>query len=231
MMANSNESSVTLEEGWRNIIKELTPDMPLLMHGSGDVAPEHVDKESAAILAELTAGYIQNLVEAAVNAHDLLTDGAGGILPPPPPSRKRAAQDNWQEPIRFRPKIKGTDNVFHEETQEWKGAIGMPKESRVKITYASEPSTIHTKCFIFPICHDAALYGRVKEVQAARRQIASAIVEPVWAEMLRGEPTEDKEKEGDEAPDNEGVGLGIDISSIAPILPIHSTRRMERGDI
>ena len=51
---------------------------------SGDVSPDGVDPESVALLADLTTNYISGLVDAAVDVHDILTDGSG-VAPPQPP--------------------------------------------------------------------------------------------------------------------------------------------------
>ena len=67
-----------MEMSFRQLSKALQPDMKLLMHGSGDVGPSEVDDASKEMLSDLTVQYIYNLVEAAVDAHDILTDGAGG---------------------------------------------------------------------------------------------------------------------------------------------------------
>jgi len=101
-------------------------DLPLLMHGSGDVIPSQVDSGTSSLLAELVSRYVYDLVQAAVDAHDVLTDGAGGLLPPPPPNfcdatnddsstRKRRRkiderkrEDNWEGPLPI-PKITKTN--------------------------------------------------------------------------------------------------------------------------
>eukprot|EP00978_Attheya_sp_CCMP212_P033937 scaffold139743_cov55-Attheya_sp.AAC.1 len=217
----------------------LESDLPLCMYGSGDVAPANagttddgVNAASVQLLAELTATYIANLVDAAVSAHDIQTDGRGGILPPPPPphhrrphppapyddsrpfdsnknntsvvrtkKRPRPQDDCWDEPLP-EPKLKseikeeaavaaaavaGTEGSSV-GVDEWVGVAGVDlyERSRSRKAYASLPSTIGTQCFIFPICHDAALYGRVMEVQAARRHIAPVLLDPVWMDVIRG---------------------------------------------
>jgi hypothetical protein len=75
-----------------SLAHSLLPDLPLLMHGSGDVLPEHVNPKSVAVLAQLTENYVEKLVRAAMDAHDIFTDGevvGGGAclgIPPFPSS-------------------------------------------------------------------------------------------------------------------------------------------------
>ena len=207
----------------------LVPDLPLLMHGSGDVEPMDVDPESVRLLASLTAQYVARLVDAAVDAHDVLTDGAGGLCPPPLHkkyreksfSKKRSrdgaevvggGDDFWDEPLP-EPKVKrktSTDedvqqinNQYHQHQDqnilddaplpqvpydEWVVLAGVDVFARRRRSpYASVPHAIGTQCFIFPICHDPALYGRVMEIQAARRNLAPMLIDPVLTDMVRDE--------------------------------------------
>lgn len=192
-------------------VDALAPDMPLLMHGSGDVTPSKVNPDAAALVTKLTVQYISELVDAAVDAHDVLTDGAGGVLPPPPPlannkrqqpppsssavtrnnkRRKKANTDYWDEPLP-EPKIKSSEPVETKPVtaDEWVGVAGVDfwQDARSRRAHVSAPSAIGTQCFIFPICHDAGLYGRVMEVQAARRNIAPALMDSVMLDMVNAE--------------------------------------------
>ena len=58
------------------------------MHGSGDVLPEDVNPHSVATLARLIENYVSSLVGAALDAHDVFTDGevvgGGACLGVPP---------------------------------------------------------------------------------------------------------------------------------------------------
>lgn len=225
----------------------LIPDLPLLMHGSGDVDASRVDPDSVAVLADLTAQYVSRLVGAAVDAHDIQTDGAGGLCPPPHEAmsrggqrKKRARQDTvappaaaavaaskppggdddfWDEPLP-EPKVKkqapisttmgsavvsgqparngssvasaaaadDDDGDAPSHHSQWIGLSGVDVFSqRRRAPYSSVPSAVGKQCFIFPICHDAALYGRVMEVQAARRNLAPVLVDPVLMDMVRDE--------------------------------------------
>lgn len=196
-------------KAFREAVAALAPDMPLLMHGSSDVAPTEVNPETAALVTELTVKYIAELVDAAVDAHDILTDGAGGVLPPPavankrkPPhpaspstenrKRKKADTDYWDEPLP-EPKIRSESSAQSESKQvtadEWVGLAGVDfwEDARSRKAHVAAPSSISTQCFIFPICHDAGLYGRVMEVQAARRNIAPELMDSVTLDLVTAE--------------------------------------------
>lgn len=68
-----------------DIVVALLQDMPLIQHGSGDVVPSQTNRDTTQLLAQLTARYISNLVEAAVDSQEILNDGHRPPLPPPPP--------------------------------------------------------------------------------------------------------------------------------------------------
>jgi hypothetical protein len=178
----------------------IAPDMPLLMHGSGDVDPSQVNADTTALLSELTVQYVSQLVDAAVDAHDLLTDGAGGVLPPPSKrKRKQADTDYWDEPLpepKIRSQQPGTSNSISmlpsSKVKENKDncllfGVDFWDTARCRKAYVGTTSAIGTQCFIFPICHDAGLYGRVMEVQAARRSIAPVLVDSVLIDMVTAE--------------------------------------------
>ena len=248
-------------------VAAIAPDMPLLMHGSGDVSPSEVNPETAALVSELTVQYIAELVDAAIDAHDILTDGAGGMLPPPalankrkphrPPSpasgkkrkAKKADTDYWDEPLP-EPKIRSetaaeTNDVSTAlqeaedktvDADEWVGVAGVDfwETSRSRKAHVATPSAIGTQCFIFPICHDSGLHGRVMEVQAARRNIAPVLMDSVWLEMVNAEggrlrkrpaaatnEAENLEDAEDEDEDNAEEELLPTWPGLESLLPIH----------
>lgn len=75
------------QDAYKEIVSALSKDMPLIMHGSGDV--RETNAASELLLSRLTADYISNLVGAAVDAHAILNGGQRPPLPPPPPCKKR----------------------------------------------------------------------------------------------------------------------------------------------
>eukprot|EP00980_Cylindrotheca_fusiformis_P009085 scaffold1965_cov110-Cylindrotheca_fusiformis.AAC.8 len=207
------------KEAFEEIVQALSRDMPMVMHGSGE--PAEVDPQSVRLLSELTANYIGNLVEAAVDAHAILNDGPKPLPPPPfsrvvpskPPhpdseeaaskKRRRVVDDFWDEPLK-EPKIKNeidaaTGDTTMEETggtneevpeEEWVGVSGVDfwETSRARKAYVGSPAAIGSPSFIFPICHDPGLYGRVIEVQRiARRSIAPILEDPVVKAVLAEE--------------------------------------------
>ena len=258
-------TSESLQSAHDALVSSLTPTMPLLLHGSGDVQPSQVDPATAHLVADLTATYVGQLVDAAVDAHDILTDGAGGIRPPPNfprddvVSAKRNSRvsmaavkqsggsiggggtkrmrrnassisggggggngdvvpgsidDCWDDVEVPLPKVRKTpstaaaksallpsrttstdqqpNNINNDdESTDWAGLAGVDLFGpRRRVPYAGPPYTIETKSFIFPICHDATLYGRIMEVQKARRTIAPLLVDPILRDMVRGEGRE-----------------------------------------
>ena len=84
---NKEHSSSSSSSTPRTLAHALLPDLPLLMQ-SGDVCPEEVNPLSVATLAKLTEKYVASLVSAAMDAHDIFTDGevvgGGACLGPPP---------------------------------------------------------------------------------------------------------------------------------------------------
>jgi hypothetical protein len=198
------------EKDFEDAVEAIAPDMPLLMHGCGDVAPSDVNPETARLVAQLTVKHISELVDAAVDAHHILTDGAGGLLPPPPLANKRkevsssscstntpkrqkaSATDYWDEPLP-EPKIRSENSTEEKHVvnaDEWCGVAGVDffQDSRSRSAFVSAPLTaIGVQSFVFPVCHDSGLYGRVMEVQAARRNIAPVLMDSTWLDMVNAE--------------------------------------------
>jgi hypothetical protein len=106
----------------------LARDMPLVLHGSGDVPAPRVLPSTAQTMAALTARYVSSLVDAALDAQRMFCgdDGAAAAAalpppslprrrdppaPPPPPAaaavvppaigrrRRRAGDEFWDEPL------------------------------------------------------------------------------------------------------------------------------------
>ena len=223
------------KESFDKALEAISHDMPLLMHGSGDVQPSDVHPDSVKLLSELTVNYISNLVSAAIDAQEILCDGAVRLPPPPLPrnrgpripsppeetpktvtggkqqqqqntkadlakkrqKRQRTACDFWDEPLP-EPKIKGVTpsqpTKFIPKFEgvpidEWCGVAGVDfwENSRSRKAHVAEPAAITTQCFIFPICHDVGLYGKVLEVQKSRRKIAEVMVDEVLMDMVKAE--------------------------------------------
>lgn len=194
----------------------------------------------------MTADYVSNLVDAAVDAHDILTDGAGGVCPPPayqPGShlhgrsvasikaiqekgggasikkrlredlgedddnpRPGSIEDTWDTVSVPLPKVKKvktsttpppdvsmTSNASvasdaAASASSWTGLAGVDLFGpRRRAPYASIPNAIETKSFIFPICHDAELYGRILEVQKARRKMMPILQDSILMGLVESE--------------------------------------------
>ena len=238
----------------QSLAHALLPDLPLLMHGSGDVLPENVNPKSVAVLAQLTERYIASLVSAALDAHDIFTDGevvgGGACLGIPPFASSTAADsdseddsayntkeeneetmkkrkrkdkisrkfkqrkiDYWDQPLPAAAAGGGEDDSSNEidssdssdddseddtsqkSPGEWRknsGFIGaMPVDlhanQRTRDYYVSAPTVMDARSFIFPICHDAVLYQRIKEMQANRRAISRDVMDHVLLEAVQEE--------------------------------------------
>ena len=266
------------QAAFSEIVASLSKDMPLIMHGSGDVPVRDVNRQSSRLLAQLTADYISNLVEAAVDSQEILNGGERPPLPPPPlvskekqrkaplpsayewpasaltrptkptatkkkkkpakgslPSdsttgtastskdasktttgtkpntavnkpnfgekkkRKRRDVDYWDEPLP-EPKIK---NKPRKEPTSWEAGIlykGVPiddwvgvagvdfyEDSRTRNAHITLPAAIGAQNFIFPVCHDRNLYGKILEMQAARRSIEPILTDSVVMNLIRAE--------------------------------------------
>jgi hypothetical protein len=275
MNSSSKTKSKISKEAFEEVVQALSCDMPLMMHGSGD--PADVNDESVRILSELTANFIGNLVEAAVDAHAILTDGPKQLPPPPfqrlqkkpmsPPSanklgkkRRRITDEFWDEPL-IEPKIKkikdnkpkqqeATEDTSKEVSlkksisiDDWVGVSGVDfwESSRARKAYVEAPNAIGASSFIFPICHDPGLYGRVLEVQRiARRSIAPTLVDPVVKAVVQEEgashgpgalrkrdPKATKEGEDTEPEDSDSEeedGHGATWPGLESLLPVHMTK-------
>lgn len=259
------------QQAFSEVVAALSRDMPILMHGSGDVNPDQVNPDTVQLLSELTARYISNLVDAAIDAQQLLAGGQETRAPPPryPRSRepplpsfpdsdknvksggknnddksskttkaaaaaaaavaapivlkkrsRRPDVDYWDEPIPEPNIVKkskteggmvstGTQqavgsgsrmggHAFQDDDEqpqppvhvdEWVGAAGVDlwEQSRSRAAYVRMPDAVGVQCFIFPICHDGFLYGKVMQVQASRRAIAPVLVDSVLLDLVRTE--------------------------------------------
>ena len=274
----------------KSLAHAIIPELPVLMHGSGDVHPEHVHPHSVAVLARLVEKYVASLVSAALDAQDVFTDGqvVGGAacLGPPPfhhamgggvggdedasddnydeysneesnaidatakmrkqkakaSSRKKKTKiDYWDVPLPPPPRqasstgggnntdtdssnvsqySNGDDDDDSDEDDELSmlssyrrnssssvastssmydtqgglptllrgfAPVDLHANERSRNYYVAAPTVMDARSFIFPICHDAVLYQRIKEVQASRRAIHRDVVDTALLEVMREE--------------------------------------------
>mmetsp|Transcript_34063 Transcript_34063/g.77871 ORF Transcript_34063/g.77871 Transcript_34063/m.77871 type:complete len:329 (+) Transcript_34063:243-1229(+) len=68
--------------------------------------------------------------------------------------------------------------------------VDLHEDERARGHYMTPSSALSARDFIFPICHDAELYERVKEVQASRRMMARDLVDESLMEIIRAEGAE-----------------------------------------
>lgn len=176
MDTHKKKTSPDFEDNAEAFIKGIIPDLPLLMYSSGDAHPTQVDPATVHLIATLTKDYVERLVEAAVDAHDILTDGSGGVLPKAAYEKRK--RDDWDDDLPS-PKIKNhsrkTQGGYRREDgntgggvvsdEQWQGAKGVNLyENRIRCPHQSIPRAIGAQSFIFPICHDAELYNKVNEL-------------------------------------------------------------------
>jgi len=233
----------------QNFIQGIIPDLPLLMYGSGDVHPTLTNPATVELVATLTAQYVEKLVRASVDAHDLLTDGAGGFLPKEPFRKRKRKEDDWGIPLDDlpMPKIRnemGNSNAnanananansnlkleistdidnstdidplasnadvnvnvnavvvdssdqlqrqkdesdSHSEQGEYvKGVDIYP--NRIRTPHSNIPSSIGYQSFVFPICHDAEIYSKVKENKKFKSELDEVLVDSTVMDFIREE--------------------------------------------
>jgi len=304
MAYNSNSGSFDFDkvcrEAYSEIVEALSKDMPLIMHGCGDVPVNEVNPESARLLAQLTANYISKLVGAACDSQEILNDGHRPPLPPPPlvskkrrkaplpapyewppsalvkptkapsskkkkkptkadaaaaaaavaaatssaadPSgsaknagdaaskksstaagggaaakpapaankpnfgekkkRKRRDIDYWDDPLP-EPRIKNQPapdpavqaaergEIVYKGVPigDWVGVTGVDlfEESRIRSAHVALPAAIGTQNFVFPVCHDQHLYGKIREIQVTRREMEPILTDSVIMDVIRAE--------------------------------------------
>ena len=243
---NGTSNNAVSQAAYDEIVGALSKDMPMVMHGSGDVVPWETNPESKMLLSQLTANYISNLVEAAVDAHEILNGGHRPPLPPPPPpfknekrepplpapyewplstqtaaaksaaAKKKAAGkandqptnpenlkrrkrniDYWDEPLpdpKIKNKAKPTPPATDKDIDgvpiaDWVGVAGVDffEDSRARSAHVAQPHAIGTQNFIFPVCHDSALYGKILDVQGARRSMEPVLANATIQNVIRNE--------------------------------------------
>jgi hypothetical protein len=307
MMSRSSDNVTTRnnrfsQDAYTEIVNALSKDMPLIMHGSGDV-PE-TNPHSQLLLSRLTADYISNLVDAAVDAHEILNGGRRPPLPPPPPpcrkrkepplpapyiwpidihattttvttsstsmtsksvannskkkqlspmnidssstsksdpnlnGRRSRTVDYWDEPLPD-PKIRNKPSRVQQEKTtlqhtlvgekedevkplekevdgvkigDWVGVAGVDffPDSRARSAHVTIPAAIGTQCFLFPVCHDAGLYGKVLDIQGAKRSMAPVLANATIREVIRNESAALRKRRREAKPKPRGGGNGDD---------------------
>jgi hypothetical protein len=235
-------------------VAAIVPDMPLLMHGAGDVSPTAVRDDTAVLLARLTADYMTKLVSAAVDAHDILTDGAGGMLPPPSEAsreihplpyseerkrkRKTPGEEYWDDPVPdpvIKPHSSSSSSRRHHHSSSisstkasakkpWVGLAGVDLQEATRTRKKHVQQAIGTQSFIFPICHDAELYQRVMQLQAARREIQQVLEDSVVMDLMHTEHNKDLEEEDEAAAADAAAMMESEWAGLRAMLPIHAFR-------
>ena len=184
----TNELEEKRRAARNSAIHAFEADMPLLMHGAGDNL--EVDPDAARMLAILTTDYISDLVDAALDAHKL---AHGGVLPPPPPPpftkkrKKTEGTDYWDEPL-AEPNLRGRT-----KNPEWYGVEGVSFRG-IREAY-TEDTALSPRSFLFPVCHDAYAFGKVRQLQKAEEQMRGVLQESTILEMVRTIDDKDENEE------------------------------------
>ena len=84
MTSNVDARSKARENSFSSIVEALMTDVPLLLHGSGDVVPSQVNPETVHLVSCLTAQYIEKLVDASLDSHFTFLDHPEVFHVPPP---------------------------------------------------------------------------------------------------------------------------------------------------
>ena len=71
---------------------------------------------------------------------------------------------------------------------DWVGVSGVDfYEDTIRTAHIAAPAAIGTQCFIFPVCHDQHLYGKILEIQKVRRSMEPELTDTVIRDLLRHE--------------------------------------------
>jgi len=171
-----------LQRAYEKTVQAIAQDIPLVMHSAGDVLTP--DPSTAGLVSALTVQYMARLCDAAIDSREILhpdiASASPEVPPLPPPSLahhrtapKRKREDYWDEPLP-EPKIRGRPDTNEteqdtkaNEAEDWVGVAGVDlwEHSRARAAYVRG---ISSQQFKFPLCHDSYVYGRIREVQAAK---------------------------------------------------------------
>mmetsp|Transcript_12315 Transcript_12315/g.24669 ORF Transcript_12315/g.24669 Transcript_12315/m.24669 type:complete len:223 (+) Transcript_12315:564-1232(+) len=116
--------------------------------------------------------------------------------------RKRRDIDYWDDPLP-EPKIKNKPAMEPAALAAEKGEIvykGVPigdwvgvagvdffEDSRIRSAHVTLPAAVGAQNFIFPVCHDKHLYGKILEIQATRRSMEPILTDSVVMDVIRAE--------------------------------------------
>lgn len=128
------------------------------------------------------------------------------------------------------PKIRKKEKVDQPPTvDEWVGVAGVDfYENRTRAAYCKGPTALTTQAFVFPVCHDVYLYGRIMQVQAAKRNLDSVLQDAALLKVVRDEGKRDKESGGTSDPEDDDEAAAADEFEDGPnwpgmsgLLPVH----------
>ncbi len=148
-----NNTQYLLKKASRELSKSLSKDLPFLMYGSGDVYPypyttsstststsidsakHDNDPNTVSLLAELTCDFIHDLVHAAIDSHDIYTNGkcfgrndgggGGGIIPIPNFISSSSSSSSTSDATRNTASCNNTDNI-RKRNRDWEEELPIP---------------------------------------------------------------------------------------------------------
>ena len=188
-MSNSSAKE-RLQKAFDETVQALaTHDVPLLMHSAGDTLTP--DPQTVQLVAALTVQYMGRLVDAALDAREILHPDIGRTIPPLPPpalrtttpthhhatapTKRKTHSEFWDDPLPA-PKIRRRDEGAAPlapaptvDAHEWVGVAGVDlwQHRRARAVYVSHGALTRHQ-FLFPLCHDSYVYGRIRAVQAKK---------------------------------------------------------------
>jgi hypothetical protein len=154
-----------LDKAYQEAVASIAHDVPLLMHGAGDVDTSNVDGATARLVAALTVEYMQKLTDAALDSHQMLLDSVTTCplpppqfvrsrkppVPPPPPSpvrdskekdKKDKAGNTVAEALPPKKKQRRATDEFWDEPLPAYKIKGQPSTNPSQ-SAADEDSTVH----------------------------------------------------------------------------------------
>lgn len=168
-------------------------------------------------------------------------------LEPKRKRQRRATDEFWDDPLP-EPKIRNRKSPSKDASEShlienWCGVAGVDFWETSRSRKAHVAGAIGAQCFIFPICHDVGLYGKVLEVQSSRRSIEPLLVDPAIMEVVRAEGSShgvgtlrkrdkpatteaeatSQQEETDSEGEDEATWPGLEY-----LLPYHVTRDMQK---
>lgn len=209
-MAVSNKE---LADAFRTACTEVEKDLPVLLHAVGATS---VDPDAISLVASLTVEFTTKLIDAALECCDhQFPDTQDNFHPVARPkddsfSKKRKESRPFDSPLP-EPKVRRketkplpkTGSWFDEQEHgklpppsmaDWVGTRGVDLWEDIRIPPAATRLSAHH--FLFCLCHDTYLYGRIRQaITAKKTEFVPLLTDPVIQDMVQEEAALLKEQE------------------------------------